>query len=67
MSVCLSQGSPPLLWNPVGAGAGGGGKDVRFISGVGAEEVDAKSSLLSGWSPGNLDHGPLHVARTSSR
>lgn len=64
VSLPESGGRSPSLWNVVRAGRR---EEVRYIPGVGAEEVDAKSSQLSGWSPGHPDHDPLHIIRTALR
>lgn len=47
---------------PLGREAVGEREEARHIPGVGAEEVDAKSSLLSGRPPSSCDHSPLPLA-----
>lgn len=68
-SVCLSQAGEylPVSGIPLGREAVGEWEEARHSPGVGAEEVDTKSSLLTGCSPGNPKHSPLHLARTALR
>lgn len=44
----------------MGREAVGEWEEARHVPGMGAEEVDAKRCLLSGWPPGSPDRSALH-------